>query len=1743
MKLCFRSAAALLGLLVFSGVAQTRGQVTINEFMAVNTRTLVDQDREYSDWIELYNAGAQPVDLAGWRLTDAKGNLAKWTFPSTPLAARGFVMVFASGKDRAAAGQELHASFKLSSEGGYLALVEPDGTTIASEFAPAYPRQFSDVSYGQYQGTNVFFTKPTPRAANGPGLEGVAASVKFSQKRGFYQTPFNLELTTDTPGASIRWATNGAPPSATNGVIYTGPIPILGTTVLRAMAFQDGSLTSRVDTATFVFVADVIRQSANGKAPAGWPSSWGGNTVDYGMDPTVVNNATYSGTIIADLQTIPSFSIVTELGNLFDSRRGIYANASQQGMAWERPCSLELIYPDGRDGFQIDAGLRTRGGYSRSGGNPKHAFRVFFRPEYGEAKLRFPMFASQGGTESFSGFDIRTFQNYSWSFEGDSRGVFMRDQFSRDTQIDMGLPAERGDYYHLYLDGQYWGLYNSDERPEADYAASYFGGASGDYDVIKVESGTYTIKATDGTMDAWTRLYNQAKAGLATDAAYEKLQGNNPDGTPNPDYEVLVDVDNLIDYMLVILYGGNLDAPISNFLGNSSPNNWYGIRNRYGREGFRFFCHDSEHTLLNVNEDRTGPYTAGNSSVLSSSPQWVFQKLWANAEFKIRMADHVQRHFFNGGALTPEAAAARLNKRKNEIDRAVVGESARWGNSKRTPALTRADWLKTVNSILTDYFPRRGTIVLQQLSRQKLFPALAAPVFSQFGGPIDRGFNLAITSAGGTVYFTRDGSDPRVRGGAVSAGAQAYGGPLTLNESLLVRARALQGTNWSALTEARFTLIQTFTNLVISEIMYRPLGESNVAADNFEFIELKNLEPVEIDVSGVHFTNGIRYVFPTGTRLAPGQFVVLANNATNFAARYPGVRVDGVFNGNLANNGETLTLVHAVGTPLFSLTYSDQAPWPRTADGQGFSLVPVNPHANLDPNDPAHWRASSSVGGSPGADDVAGQISPVVINEILTRTDAPQLDAIELHNPGTAAAQIGSWYLTDNRNQPKKYRIPAATAIAAGGYAVFDETQFHAEPVTDASFRLDALGGEVFLYAADAAGNLTGYSDGFSFGAAAPGVTFGRHTNSAGELQYPAQREATLGGPNSGPRVGPVVINEIHYHPAAGDAEFVELKNITDATVPLYDPEHATNTWRLNGLGFDFPTGTTMPPQGLALLVGGSPATFRTRYQVPATVAIFGPYPGALQDNGEGLALERPDAPRPDAKGAPVVPYVVVDAVRYRDQAPWPLNAAGQGASLERIRSDVYGNDPANWRASFGLPSPGLANDGNRLPTVNAGLDQDLQAASFPLTVNLLGVAADDGLPDPPKRLATAWTQTGGPGPVVIAHPDRLDTTVGLPGVGSYTLRLTVDDGALRASDEVIVTARRPASAATFIAAGAVWKYFDKGSDLGTAWRGLAFADTAWSAGKGQLGYGDGDEATVVGYGPNANSKYVTTYFRRAFEVVDAKAVTALKVRLLRDDGAIVYLNGTEVVRDNMPEGDIDYVTYASAVVSGDDETSNFVDHDIDPALLREGANVLAVEVHQANAGSTDLSFDLELAGQAYPANRPPSALAGEDQVITLPAVASLNGRFSDDGLPNPPGVVSASWSVVGGPGLVVFAATNRFDTTASFTQPGSYTLRLTVNDGSQPASDDLTIVVKEGARPPLRIASAELVGGPPPRLRIRFQAEAGQAYSVQYRDSLTTGDWQTIQDAVTPAAGETAEFIDPAPAEKSNRYYRLWWH
>jgi len=1241
---------------------------------------------------------------------------------------------------------------------------------------------------------NVFLANPTPGARNETDWYfDEVADTQFSVNRGFFDAPFSLAISSATPDVLIYYSVNGDEPGPGKGFLYTGPILITNTTVLRARAFRENWKPTDIDTHTYIFVADVIQQAKQWPTPRvpppNFPLSWGANSVDYGMDPQIVTN--YS---LAEwkeiLSQVPTMSIVTEMGNLFDAATGIYANASGHGIDWERPMSLELIDPNDEDPdrFQEDAGLRIRGGFSRNPQFVKHSFRVFFRREYGAGRLRYPLFENDGAQE-FETFDLRTSQNYSWpreaSFENGRFDTMVREVFCRETLGAMGQPYRRSRYYHLYINGQYWGLYETDERPEASYGESYFGGSKENFDVVKCGNrGTqpnFATEATDGNLLAFSNLWTMTRSMVtnASSSNYFRVIGCNPDGTRNTNLPVMIDVDNLIDYMLGIFYTGDGDATLSSFLANNMPNNWFGMRDRTNPNvGFRFFNSDCEHTLGSPDSevDRTGPFPGSNQSNFTfANPQWMHEELMRNPEYRLRFADHVQRHFFNGGALTLDAVTNRFLRKANQITKAMIAYSARWGDAVREPPYNINDWRTEITSVVNTWFPPRAAIVLAQLRGDSLWPAIAAPAFSQLGGDVPEGYALEIphTNATGAVFFTLDGNDPRAVGGAVAGSAQSYSGPIIINAPTRVRARVLTGTNWSAILEYTFFPPQDLSKLLITEIMYHPPSVGAVDSDEFEFIELKNAGSNTLNLTGLRFT-GINFVFPNGTTLAPGEFFVLARNAAQFAAKYPGVALGGVYSGRLDNGGETITLSHPLGARVLSVNYDDLAPWPVTPDDFGFSLVPVQPNVNPDPDNPANWRASTFPGGSPGADDPIASVPPVLISEVLSHSETG-VDFIELFNPRSTAVDIGGWFLTDDPGTPMKYRITDGTFIAPLSSLVFTETQFNPLPGVGNSFSLSARGDDVYLFSGDPTTNLTGYSHGFSFGAAPDGGTFGRYVISTGEEQFPGQRAATPGDPNTGPHIGPVVINEIMYHPDIGDDEFVELKNITTNVVQLFDPAFPTNAWRVAGAGFTFPTNLTIAPNGFVLLVATNPAAFRAKYNLPAALPIFGPITGVLQDSGERLELQRPDVP--DTNGTP---YITVDEVRYNDRAPWPAAADGSGPSLQRRNSAAYGNDPANWEAA--MPGPGADYLGGQSPSIAA----QPQNQSIIAGENATFTVVANGL----APLNYQWRFAGDPIPGATS-PTLVLTHVQTSQAGEYSVVVFNSAGSI-ASAIAHLTVRRP---------------------------------------------------------------------------------------------------------------------------------------------------------------------------------------------------------------------------------------------------------------------------------------------------------------------------------------------------------------
>ncbi|MGI9568493.1 MAG: Calx-beta domain-containing protein, partial [Desulfobulbia bacterium] len=404
--------------------------VIISEFMAANDDTLEDphEPNEFPDWIELYNASPLPVDLGGIYITDNLGNPTKWRIPEGLSIGAGEYMVLYADADPEQG--PTHLDFKLSATGGEIGLFDTDGTTLLFRFE--YGTQIADISYGRYPDSGEgwrYFATPTPGGENDGAYVGKVVDTKFSHDRGFYDASFNLSITSDTGGSQIHYTTDGSKPNEFVGgstYLYTSPISISGTTVIRAAAYKPGYLESDIDTQSYVFIGDVVNQPA--------------------MDPGVV--ATYSSVIEDSFKSIPTLSIAlstSDLANLQaqDSRYPGTGLPKQ-----ELPTSVELIYPDPNegDGFHINCGIE-----GHSWALSKRSFKLIFKSDFGPSQLRYPFFESavhhsESAVAQFDRIVLRASKNMPVTYAGD--------QWTRDSLVAMNGLSARGTYLHLYLNGQ-----------------------------------------------------------------------------------------------------------------------------------------------------------------------------------------------------------------------------------------------------------------------------------------------------------------------------------------------------------------------------------------------------------------------------------------------------------------------------------------------------------------------------------------------------------------------------------------------------------------------------------------------------------------------------------------------------------------------------------------------------------------------------------------------------------------------------------------------------------------------------------------------------------------------------------------------------------------------------------------------------------------------------------------------------------------------------------------------------------------------------------------------------------------------------------------------------------------------------------------------------------------------------------------------------------------------------------------
>ena len=889
--------AGVLSVIIFS-FTRVDAALHITEFLANNEDSIQDEDGDNSDWIEIFNSGSDPINLEGYYLTDDSGVLTKWRFPSIEIPSGGFLLVFASEKDRSGVDSELHTNFKLSGKGEYLALVEKNGTTIVAEFGSQdglFPRQFEDISYGLMQGGGIiptlfigpqqqvkvlvpdndllgdswlaidfrdetwqsaqmgvgydenttyanefgdngnlggqlngvnnslyiranfmvdnpasitelilkmkyddgfvaylndtliadanapgglswnseatadhsdneavvfqefnvssflyllkegknvlaihglnggitssdmlisaelhgkkitdpslgkagYLAMPSPRGYNGETFDGFVGDTQFSVDRGFYEESFNLEITSSTEGAKIRYTLDGTAPSTTNGILYEGPINVDKTTVLRAIAYMSGFRPTNIDTHTYIFPEDVVDQ------------------------PRMRNSVTQSNTLgpqmIDSLKSVPTISIVTDNPSPF-------TNESSGNIRSESPASVEMIFSDGRRGFQEDGGLKHFGGYYTN--FRKKSFRIGFRSKYGATKVNFPLFDGFNykyypPTDRFDIIDLR-----SGSHDMQSRGAYMSNRFTDDTMLEMGNLAPHGRFVHVYLNGNYWGQYHLRERWNADMASSYLGGPKSDYDAVNLNDG---FRADEKVYDGSGELWNDAKQ-LASGSNAWAFNDNH------------IDFANLIDFMLLWV-SGNSESEVR-LLGSKAQG-----------QPFRFQMKDADGFLRSPSHsvNSSGPLNLMSSSLINRNP-----------DYSMLLADRIHMHFFNDGVLTPSRNIARLKKRVDEARLGFIAESARWGNQFRE----YQSWLDYQNNLINNHFPGLTNTMISKFRSAGMYPDIMAPVFSQHGGSVSPDTKLTMATDSDTIYYTTDGTDPRLPGGDVNPGAKiaTFGG-------------------------------------------------------------------------------------------------------------------------------------------------------------------------------------------------------------------------------------------------------------------------------------------------------------------------------------------------------------------------------------------------------------------------------------------------------------------------------------------------------------------------------------------------------------------------------------------------------------------------------------------------------------------------------------------------------------------------------------------------------------------------------------------------------------------------------------------------------------------------------------------------------------------------------------------------------------------------------------------------------
>lgn len=705
------------------------------EFVADNADGPKDIDGDRPDWLELANPNRFTLNLEGYHLTDDPGRPTKWRLPALRLPGGARIIVFASGKDRRDPTQPLHTNFRLDADGDRLALVDRDGRT----FLQQYPHEGPATTRFPPLGKDI---------AYGLGTNGLV---------GFLRPPS---------------------PAEPNGAAYTGIVePVL---VSPGRGFFDAPVTVSLSCPTPGVVVRVTTDRTDPGPGRGReyvePLRLTNNTVlkvaafrdGWASTPVATHTFVFPNTVIQSPSMRPSITRDPIFGPqmrdaLMDLPSVAIASARAVNDTAEVPGSVEWLNPDGSPGANENCGIRFFGGAFTA--FAKESFRLYFRGDYGATRFRYPIFRGHPrGLMADDEFDQLELRNGSHDME--MRGFYMSNVFTDDTMLDLGHLNPRGRFVHLYLNGAYWGVYHLRERWGASMHARYLGGSKTNYESI---NGNWNVGGWadpgvpyDGDGSTWSRI--------------KSLRSN---------YATLrdwLDVPQYIDYMLMWMFGGAEDE--YRCVGPTVPGT-----------GFQFYLNDADGWFCVPQYcaagNRTARSTPGRQG--GDGPGSLFSMLLAagDPDYRVLLADRIQAALFNDGPLTPSRNLQRLTNRCDELQRPFLAEAARWNY------LTPAAWASRRDSVMKSWLPGRTTDVLSQFRGAGLLPPVAAPQFTTSSREATNGQILQWAApTGATVYYTLDGSDPRLPGGAISQRARSWR-PGGFSQFLVA-----PGSNWRWYTDA-----------------------------------------------------------------------------------------------------------------------------------------------------------------------------------------------------------------------------------------------------------------------------------------------------------------------------------------------------------------------------------------------------------------------------------------------------------------------------------------------------------------------------------------------------------------------------------------------------------------------------------------------------------------------------------------------------------------------------------------------------------------------------------------------------------------------------------------------------------------------------------------------------------------------------------------------------------------------------